>query len=63
MHRLFLLIGCLVPLLTMSNAYAYELTGYVGIDNRFFLQSPSSPEQDMNNGPSLVFEPELYHVS
>ncbi|MCH2038651.1 MAG: hypothetical protein MK137_08690 [Rickettsiales bacterium] len=47
----------------MSNAYAYELTGYVGIDNRFFLQSPSSPEQDMNNGPSLVLEPELYHVS
>lgn len=53
----------LLTALSSFNANGYELAGYIGIDNRFFIQAPQFEEQDMNNGPSLVLEPELYHIS
>lgn len=55
----FLAVVLLAPLAL----YAGELTGYVALENRAFLHAPTFSEQDMNSGPSLVLEPEYYHVT
>lgn len=38
-----------------------ELAGYVALDNRVFLHSPTNSRQEMNSGPSFVIEPEYYY--
>ena len=49
-------IGSLVP----SGALAGELSGYVGLEGRFFFHEGMFDEQEKDNG-SVVLEPELYH--
>ncbi len=49
--------------ITASPAYAGELSGYIAAETRFFTQGPAFPEQDIDNTPSIIVEPEYYHVS
>ncbi|MDB2415025.1 hypothetical protein N9W34_04560 [Rickettsiales bacterium] len=47
----------------IKSANAGELTGFIALDNRLFLKAPAFSQQKMSNGPSLVVEPEYYHVT
>ena len=47
-------------LLVPSVAGAGELSGYVGIEGRFFFHEEMFDEQEKDNG-SVVLEPEFYH--
>lgn len=44
-------------------ATAGELTGFAAVDSRVFFDAPAFAGQEMNNGPTLVLEPEYYHVT
>ena len=40
-----------------------ELTGFVALEGRYFLNSAAFPGQENNTAPSLLAEPEWYYVS
>jgi hypothetical protein len=40
-----------------------ELTGFVAVENRTFFNAPVSAAQDMSSGPTIILDPEYYHVT
>ena len=40
-----------------------ELTGFAALETRAFFHAPAHNLQEMNNGSTLVLEPEYYHVT
>ena len=53
---------CVLLLYTPFSSAA-ELTGFAALDIRGFLYGPNNEGQDLGSGPSLLLEPEWYHVS
>ena len=45
---------------TTTLAFGYELSGYISVEGRFFVNEATFPEQEKNSG-SLAIAPELYH--
>ena len=45
---------------TQSKAFDLDLSGYVAIESRAFLESAGLPGQESGTGPSLVLRPEIY---
>lgn len=56
----FIALFIILPLLTVSNASAYELSGYISAEGRVFFDDPLLPEQ-RRDSVSLAVQPELYH--
>ena len=54
-----IILGISAPSLSSAG----DLTGFVALENRTFFEAPNSQRQNMSNGPSLVIEPEYYHVT
>ena len=53
-----------IPLFGFSSAsVAGELTGYVALEHRQFLNNDSYAGQKLGSTPSFIAEPEYYHVS
>lgn len=57
------ILSIVVASLVALSAEAGEFTGFVALDGRGHLNAPAFAHQDMNNGLSVVFEPEYYHVT
>lgn len=53
----------LLCFLFCNSSFAGELTGFVALDSRVFINAPAFPQQNMGNLPSFVAEPEYYHQS
>ncbi|MBL7032305.1 MAG: hypothetical protein ISR97_03890 [Nitrospira sp.] len=49
-----------ISLLSVSNASAYELSGYISAEGRVFFNDPLFPDQKRDN-VSLAVKPELYY--
>jgi hypothetical protein len=45
------------------NTKASELTGYIALENRYFPNDPAFTDQKKSNGPTLILEPEYFHIS
>jgi hypothetical protein len=63
--KLFHGVGCglclmLTAVLIPLAVQAYELSGDITLEGRFFLQEPADPDQDKNDN-SVALAPELYH--
>ena len=54
-------LSCIFFIAESSNAG--DFTGYAAIDYRQFFSGPAAEEQELSSGPTLVLEPEYYHVS
>ena len=58
-----LLLTFTTSFLLSTPSHAGELTGFVALDGRLFASDRQFEHQRLNNGPTLVVEPEYYHVS
>jgi hypothetical protein len=52
-----------ILLLTPLSSNAGQIAGFAAIDTRLFFQEPAFAPQKTNNIPSLIAEPEYYHVT
>lgn len=52
-----------ILLISLPTAYSAELAGFVAVDQRQFLHNEAFPQQRSGSSPSLILEPEYYHVS